>query len=185
MDGLGVGLRQGLARIGLGVVKVAEEAGLAGAVLDARGLLALGAQVLAEVALLHDTQLVVVVTDAVGAGIHAELAADAGFLVHENHAVFLIAKGSTRGARVDAGGIGALLALLGEPPRLDVGELAVGLHLVQLVPVMAQGHAVLHLARQLAAVATNAAIQVNNQAVTRHRRHYLLRCSPRAQAATE
>ena len=161
MDGGLVGAGKGLRHVGVRVVQVAPEAGVGAAGGHASRVLALVGEVAAHGALLHHGLLRIVAAHAVGAGVHALLAADAGGLVHED-AALLVAVGGASGANLQAGGVLALLALQRQPVLLELGERAVGAHLDEVVPVHAQGHVVLVLTSNLAGMAADALVEVGD-----------------------
>ena len=123
----------------------------------------------AQRALFHRLGRLVPIAHAVRAGHHAVLAADALLAVDEHHVVAVAVAGAG-GAHVHARGVGALLAHGGQRVARHVRVVAEGPALQHLVPMLAQGDVVLHLARDLAGVAARAAIEVHHNAVMRHNR---------------
>ena len=156
--------------IGLRVVEVAIEAGASRAALHTRRELALGGEVMAKVALLHNAGLLVIAALTIRAGLHARLAADALLGVNEDNAGLLVAVGGAGGANLEARGILALLAHRRQRVAHHVGVLTDGTDNLHLVPGKTQGHLVLHLAGHLAGVAASAAVNVDDYAITRHSR---------------
>ena len=160
-------LGQLLGGIGIRVVQVTVEAGTGRAALHAGGQLVLGGEMPTQRALLGALLGRVPRAHAIGAGHHAVLAADALLLVHQ-HDVVAVAVAGARGAHRHARGVLALLAHGRQRVAGHVGVLPHRAHGEHLRPALAQGNAVFHLAGHLAPEASGAAVQVHNNAITRH-----------------
>src|SRR5574341_165651 len=173
------------AHLALRVVEVSEGPGARRAVGDARRLAPLRDPVHAEVALHHDAAgvrrvlrrlvrrealrvvgagLVVEVSGAVRAGLHAGAAADAEVAGDVHHAVLGVV-GGAGGAHLDARGLGAVEAEHREEDDLRA-RVGAELALDDAGEEDAGRRAVLGLAGELAAVAPHAALEVDHHAVS-------------------
>ena len=166
--------RHELGHIAFRIIQIAVEASLTAAGLHAGRQLTLIGQGLAQRALAHHALGLVEGAHPVGARRQARLAADAVLLVDQHNARLLVAIRCARGAHLHAGGANTLLAHGGQPVLLDVRKRAIRPHRRHPAPVLPQGHVVLLLARDLAPEASDAAVEIDNNGVTRHRRHNLL-----------
>ena len=120
----------------------------------------------AQRALLHHIRVRIERAHIVRAALQARFAPDALLGIDQHHARGFVAVRCARRAHFDAAGVLALLALQGNPVLLDVREGARGSHGVHAVVAHAQIDVVLKLAGRNAAVASAAAVEIDNQAVS-------------------
>jgi hypothetical protein len=137
----------------------------------------LGGQVVAERTFLNDILSRIEPADArpcatfgvaVGTGHQTGLAADALFLVDEDHVIVRIAIGGTGRTGRDTGRVHTLLALDGKPVHLDVRVGACRVDRYYMIPVVTKGNVVLELTGDYTGVATGTTVQVDDQGSVRH-----------------
>ena len=159
-----------LGNLGLRIVDIAEEAAVALAAHHARRVKPLLEAMSAQNALLHHVRLGVQGAHAVRAGPNAILAAVATVMVDEHDAIVGLVRG-IRGAHFHALGVLAVLALLRHEEVVHVRVIAHRAHRVHAVPEHVQVNVVFDFARQLARLAPDAPVKVDEQRVLLFRSH--------------
>jgi hypothetical protein len=150
--------------VALGIVEVAEEPRAADAGGDAGGHLATIHARVAGVALVGRAFLFVVEAGAVGAGVDAQPAADAGFLVDDHDAVLAAVGGAGR-TGFQAGRVAAVVALGGDELLAQIGKDALHTGRVHPVARFAFGHIPLHAAGNQTGAAIDATRGIDDESI--------------------
>ena len=166
----------GLADVAVGVVEVAEHTGTGHAGTHASRQHAKLGAVVAERALAHDVLIVHMVTGLVGAGSHAGVAADA-LLVVDLHGAVLGDVARAGGAGLHAGGVVAVVALLGHVGAAHIAVAVLNVPALDPRVELGQRRLVLQAACHDAGVAADALRQVDEHTQSHIAHDALLRPS--------